>query len=84
VPRAARRRSLLKKREHIRKIVEIRADLEKDERLTLDMLEEKLGDFGLTPLGKAALAKAASIEKATPPAPRAEADGGSLADRLHS
>jgi len=68
-PGTITRLRILKKREHIRKIIELRADLEKDDRNEFDMLEEKLGDFGLTELGKAALAKVAKTAKASPEIP---------------
>ena len=49
---------IIKEREYERKIDKLTADLEPDERSELEMLIEKLGDFGGTPLGQAALAKA--------------------------
>jgi hypothetical protein len=48
-------RALIRTRELERKIEQTKADLEADERMTLTMLEEALGDFGNTPLGQAAL-----------------------------
>jgi hypothetical protein len=47
--------ALLKKRDLLRKVAAVRADLEADERGTLDMLESQLGDFGKTALGRAAI-----------------------------
>ena len=49
---------IIKEREYERKIDKLTADLEPDERSELEMLIEKLGEFGSTPLGQAALAKA--------------------------
>jgi predicted transcriptional regulator len=49
---------IIKERQLERKIDALTADLEPDERSELEMLIEKLGDFGGTPLGQAALAKA--------------------------
>jgi len=49
---------IIKERQYERKIDALTADLEPDERSELEMLVEKLGDFGGTPLGQAALAKA--------------------------
>jgi hypothetical protein len=48
----------LKERGLRRKVTEITADLEDDERSEYEMLSEKLGEFGDTPLGAAALARA--------------------------
>lgn len=49
---------IIKERQLERKIDALTADLEPDERSELEMLIEKLGEFGSTPLGQAALAKA--------------------------
>jgi uncharacterized protein (UPF0335 family) len=49
---------IIKERQLERKIDALTADLEPDERSELEMLVEKLGEFGTTPLGQAALAKA--------------------------
>jgi len=49
---------IIKERQYERKIDALTADLEPDERSELEMLIEKLGEFGSTPLGQAALAKA--------------------------
>jgi len=48
---------IIKERQLERKIDALTADLEPDERSELEMLIEKLGEFGSTPLGKAAIAK---------------------------
>ena len=48
---------IIKERQLERKIDALTADLEPDERSELEMLIEKLGEFGSTPLGQAALAK---------------------------
>lgn len=48
-------KALIKTRELERKIDEQISALEEDEKLTFQMLEEALGDFGETPLGSAAL-----------------------------
>lgn len=48
----------IKERDLERKIDGITADLEDDERSEYEMLSEKLGEFGDTPLGAAALARA--------------------------
>ena len=49
---------IIKERQYERKIDKLTADLEPDERSELEMLIEKLGEFGSTPLGAAAIAKA--------------------------
>jgi len=49
---------IIKERQLERKIDALTADLEPDERSELEMLVEKLGEFGSTPLGQAAIAKA--------------------------
>ena len=48
----------IKERDLEGKIDALTADLEEDERSEYQMLSEKLGEFGDTPLGKAALARA--------------------------
>jgi hypothetical protein len=48
----------IKERDLERKIDGLTADLEDDERNEYQMLSEKLGEFGDTPLGAAALARA--------------------------
>jgi hypothetical protein len=48
----------IKERDLERKIDDLTADLEDDERNEYQMLSEKLGEFGDTPLGAAALARA--------------------------
>jgi hypothetical protein len=48
----------IKERDLERKIDGLTADLEQDERSEYEMLSEKLGEFGDTPLGAAALARA--------------------------
>jgi hypothetical protein len=48
----------IKERDLERKIDRLTDDMEPDERSEYEMLTEKLGDFGGTPLGKAALARA--------------------------
>ena len=48
----------IKERDLERKIDSLTEDLEDDERSEYQMLSEKLGEFGDTPLGKAALARA--------------------------
>ena len=48
---------IIKERQYERKIDKLTADLEPDERSELEMLVDKLGDYGSTPLGQAALAK---------------------------
>lgn len=55
-------KKIIKERELERKIDNLTADLEPDERSELEMLIEKLGDFGDLPLGKAAIAKAEGID----------------------
>jgi uncharacterized protein (UPF0335 family) len=49
---------IIKERQYEHKIDKLTADLEPDERSELEMLIEKLGEFGSTPLGAAAIAKA--------------------------
>jgi hypothetical protein len=49
---------LIKERDLERKIEALSDDLEADERNEYEMLSEKLGDFGTSPLGQAAMAKA--------------------------
>ncbi len=51
-------KKIIKERELERKIDALTVDLEPDERSELEMLVEKLGDFGNLPLGRAALARA--------------------------
>jgi F0F1-type ATP synthase membrane subunit b/b' len=51
-------KKLVKEREFERKIDALNDDLEFDERNELDMLRDRLGDFAVTPLGQAALARA--------------------------
>jgi hypothetical protein len=51
-------KKIIKERGLERKIADIHADLEDDERSEFEMLTEKLGDYANTPLGGAALAKA--------------------------
>ncbi len=51
-------RALIRKRDLERKVEACRADLEKDEQDTFDMIEDKLGDFANTPLGAAAVERA--------------------------
>jgi len=58
-------KKIIKERDLERKIDALTEDLEPDERSELDMLIEKLGEFGNTPLGKAALAAAAADGTAT-------------------
>jgi hypothetical protein len=48
----------IKERDLERKIDGLTSDLEDDERSEYEMLSEKLGEFGDTPLGAAALARA--------------------------
>lgn len=52
-------KTIVKERELERRIDGLTADLEPDERTELEMLVEKLGDFGSLPLGKAAIEAAA-------------------------
>jgi hypothetical protein len=52
-------RALVKERDCERKLHAVRADLEADEVEHFDLLKEKLGDFANTPLGQAAVARAA-------------------------
>ena len=55
-------KKIIKERELERRIDALTIDLEPDERSELEMLVEKLGDFGNSPLGKAALAAATKAE----------------------
>lgn len=52
-------KKIIKERDLERKIDALGADLEPDERSELEMLVERLGDFGSLPLGQAAIAAAA-------------------------
>lgn len=50
-------RLIVKERDYERKIEDLTRELENDERSELEMLVEKLGDFGTLPLGIAAIEK---------------------------
>jgi hypothetical protein len=51
-------KTIIKERELERRIENLAVDLEPDERSELEMLVEKLGDFGSLPLGQAAISRA--------------------------
>jgi hypothetical protein len=59
--------AILKRRDHARKAAEVPVDLERDDRDMVEILEEKLGDFKLTPLGRAAMEQARKAGAAVPP-----------------
>lgn len=50
-------KSIVKERGLMRKIADLTAELESDERSEREMLLDKLGEFADTPLGQAALSK---------------------------
>lgn len=59
-------KKIIKERDIARKLAEVTADLEAEERNELDMLRDRLGDFANSPLGVAATA-AAALQLAPPP-----------------